>query len=86
MPETIELLNPVLGLQPYVLIEADVDEDDDLALNIRAGGGVDTKERMLSVLLMVVEELTGVPTDLYVQQVDAARQAAGLPSLVEASE
>lgn len=30
---------------------------------------------------MAIEELTGVPTDLYVQQVNVARAAAGVQAL-----
>ncbi len=36
--ETIELIQPILGMQPYVLIEAEA-EDGELSLSVNAGGG-----------------------------------------------
>lgn len=36
--ETIELIQPILGMTPYVLIEADKDSDDgELVLKVKAG-------------------------------------------------
>ncbi len=79
MPESIELITPVLGLQPFILIEAKPVNagEDGFSLDVRAGGGVGTQDELATLLLLVIEEVTGVPTDLYVTQIDTIRRAAG---------
>lgn len=83
MSERMTLINPVLGDRPYILIECEPDPGSEAGfdLQVKAGGGVNTQEEMAVLLLLLVEELTGVSTDLYVQEVDATRRAAGLGPL-----
>lgn len=87
MPEEITLINAMLGLSPYALIEVNADPESEAGfnLNVRAGGGVDSRDDLTSLLLIAIEELTGVPTDLYVQQVDVARAAAGSEPLSQSA-
>lgn len=87
MPEQIELIQAVLGLDPYVLIECKPDDDPTneagFLLKIRAGGGVSSQDDLVTLLLSVVEESTGVAAGLYVQEVNTARRAAGSAPLGE---
>lgn len=76
-----DLISPTLGETPFVLIEAneDVNSQTGFDLNVRAGGGINSHNALVAMLLLVVENLTGVDTRLYAQEVDLARRAAGLP-------
>jgi hypothetical protein len=73
---TVELITPVLGMAPYVLVEittvevADPD-DDGMRLNVRAGGGANQADTIVAILLAAVEGITGVPTDDYERQLAA---------------
>lgn len=52
----IELIQPILGMRPYTLIEADTDPaDGELVLRILAGGGPTTKDVGLLPFLMVAQ-------------------------------
>ncbi len=83
MPENMTLSMPILGDRPYILIECEPDPGSETGfdLNVKAGGGIGSQDEMTVLLLLLVEELTGVSTDLYTQQVDIARRAAGLGPL-----
>lgn len=86
MPEErITLVTPTLGLSPYVLLEAETDDDGEFTINAKAGGGIGTRDEMILFLLLAIDTLTGVPTDLYVKQIDATRTAAGLPPLEQSA-
>lgn len=74
MSETIELIQPILGLKPYILIEfndADLSDTDDpqveidgsLDLTLRLGGGVD--QSILETLLECTLEMVraNLPAD-----------------------
>lgn len=81
MPQTVSLINPVLGLDPFILIEcpagsAASDGEAAFDVKIRAGGGLDSTDEMVALLLLVVESITGVDPDLYVTQIDLTRRAA----------
>lgn len=59
MTESIELINPLLGLEPYVLLEfRQGDEgEDDLRINLRAGGGMESNDDIAMALLMALTNL-----------------------------
>jgi hypothetical protein len=59
MTQHIELLNPVLGLDPYVLLVfTDGGADDpDLTIKLNAGGGITTKSDIRAALTMALESL-----------------------------
>lgn len=70
MPDRIELINPILGMQPYVLIEADTDPDDgELVLNVRSGGGA--AEQIGALPMLMVTSLAAADNPL----VEAATMA-----------
>lgn len=51
--ETITLTEVILGLRPYVLIEADVDPADGaLVLKVNAGGGAGEEPAVLPMLML----------------------------------
>lgn len=87
--EAIGLSQFLLGMEPYVVIQCQADDDPEneagYLLNIRAGGGLTTQDDILTLLLTVVEEATGVSPELYVAEIDAARAAAGLAPLAGVS-
>lgn len=72
-----------LGVKPYLFIEASSEPTapSGFTLDVKAGGGIDTQDELLNFLLLTVEELTGVPVDLYRQHIDIVRHAAGLGPL-----
>lgn len=78
--ESIELINPWLGMDPYVLIQCKPDPDSPAGFDmaVKAGGGIGSQDELACLLLLVVEQLTGVDADLYTQQIDTVRRAAGL--------
>lgn len=52
----IELIQPILGMQPYVLIEADLDPDDgELVLKVKAGGGPSDAEIGYLPMMMLTQ-------------------------------
>jgi len=55
----IELTQVILGLRPYVLIEAKIgpDGDDDLRLVINAGGGPSGRDDIASMMVMALMEM-----------------------------
>lgn len=79
----IKLINRVLGLRPFIMVECvpSEDNDDGFTMKVEAGGGLETKDEMIILLLLLVEELTGVDSGLYTAQIDAVRKAAGLGAL-----
>lgn len=51
--ETITLIQPILGMEPYILIVADKDPaDDELVLRINAGGGAAEEIGVLPFMLI----------------------------------
>lgn len=80
MSGSIELIQPILGMEPYVLIQCRPDPESAAGfdMQVNAGGGIDSQDEMVCLLLLLVEQLTGVDADLYTQQIDTARRAAGL--------
>lgn len=81
--ESIELTQFMLGLTPYVVIQAEADESapQGFSLDVKAGGGVADRDELACLLLLVVENLTGVSADLYTQEIDTVRRVAGLAPL-----
>ncbi len=57
----IVLRQAFLGLEPYVLIEVtDIAEDGSrIDATVAAGGGIDTKLDITTILLLVLEQITG---------------------------
>lgn len=55
MTADVTLTTALLGLKPYVLIEAAADPDGELVLSVSAGGGAE--ERMEALPYMFVSEL-----------------------------
>lgn len=54
--QSIKLSQHLLGMRPYILIEADVDPDDgELILKIKAGGGAN--EQVGALPFMMITEL-----------------------------
>lgn len=76
--EEIDLTQVYLGLYPYVLVEVHPDGADEAGfdLRVKSGGGIGSTDEIVSVLLLLVESLTGVPTDVYTLLVDRRRDAA----------
>ncbi len=56
--QTITLIQPMLGMEPYVLLEFRIGDEgpDDLRVGVRAGGGVDD---VGAALLMALTNLPG---------------------------
>lgn len=53
MAERIELTQCLLGMKPYVLIEADTDPDDgELVLAVKVGGGAQEQPGALPMLML----------------------------------
>lgn len=53
--ETIELIQPILGMTPYVLIEAEKDGDGELVLKVKAGRLPDAKDVGTLPMLLITE-------------------------------
>ena len=81
--QSTELIQPILGMDPYVLIEClpDPDSPTGFDMQVKAGGGIESHDELALLFLLLVESLTGVAPDLYVQQIDVTRRAAGLAPL-----
>jgi hypothetical protein len=82
--DSVHLINATIGLEPFVLIEVDTDTitDDGLNLKLQYGGGVPDRDGVAILLLTAIEQITGASAEAYVEQVNAARQAEGLPPLL----
>ncbi|MEV6800534.1 hypothetical protein AB0M91_19635 [Micromonospora rifamycinica] len=64
---------------PFVRIERRPDPDgaDGVQLHIQAGGpGLDSADEIAALLLLTVEQLTGVAADLYAAQIEITRRVA----------
>lgn len=57
--ETIELIQPTLGLRPFVLVEYfdGADGPDDLRADVQGGGGISTTEDIRVALSLALENL-----------------------------
>lgn len=77
----IELIQPLLGMNPYLLLEIDGDGDGDTVLRARGGGGIATPDQITLMLLMAVEETAGVSADTYLDEINTHRHTQGLPPL-----
>jgi len=78
---TIELIQPLLGATPYLLLEIDGDGDGDTVLRFRGGGGIATPDQITLMLLMAIEETTGVGADTYLDEINTHRHTQGQPPL-----
>ena len=73
-----------LGALPYILIEVEPhddhpDDDESMQLRIKAGAGAHHEDTIVAVLLVTVEQLTGVPSADYEAAIEAAQNGgAGL--------
>lgn len=56
--EVITLTQPILGMEPYVLIRFDTDEEGDPMARIEAGGGCDDVRMALLFALACMDPLT----------------------------
>lgn len=55
MPDTTTtLIQPILGMEPYILLTAHLDADNDLSFQIQAGGGVESPADVRLALLSVL--------------------------------
>lgn len=64
--------------RPFIHIEAIGTNDLRTAnIRIRAGGGIESAEEIVALLLAVTEQLTGVSPALYAQEIEIAQRAAG---------
>jgi hypothetical protein len=74
----VELIQPTLGLSPYILIESEPDDaaPQGFSLRVRAGGGITTQAEIVAMLMLVIEGTTGVSLDDYAMAVDEARGEA----------
>jgi hypothetical protein len=65
------------GGTPFVLIRSTgIPGFEDFDLDVKAGCGIDDRDQLTALLLLTVEQMTGVSTSLYVQEVEIARAAA----------
>jgi hypothetical protein len=63
--------------KPFILIRATgLPGAEDFDLDVKAGCGIDDPDDLVALMLFVVEQVTGVSTSLYIQEVDMARSAA----------
>lgn len=60
---SIELLQVVLGLQPYVLVQYHIDDDGELAAKINAGGGIPDVEGIRGALELALGSLPGASAE-----------------------
>lgn len=79
----IELINVLLGLDPFILIEFSGSDDDGLNLSLQYGGGPASADQAVALLLFALGEITGVPADDYMAAIDGARFVEGLPPLMD---
>jgi hypothetical protein len=62
---------------PHIVIDCPTASDETKKFDIGVKAtGVDSGEQVLTILLLVVEKLTGVSTDGYVRLVDEVRRVA----------
>jgi len=62
--------------EAHILVRFPKTEDAGFDIKVTASG-IDGADELAVMLLLVLEQVTGVDTDLYVQQVDTIRRAAG---------
>jgi hypothetical protein len=55
--QTVEMINPMLGLEPFVLVEFRQGDDGEMRLALRYGGGVDSAEDAGSTLWLALTQL-----------------------------
>jgi hypothetical protein len=81
-PESFTLTTFILGLNPYIVIECTDDPEAPAGFDMKINAGqIRSQDELICLLLLAVESLTGVDADLYTQQVDIIRRAAGLEPL-----
>lgn len=63
---------------PFIHIEQRPDPDDPTGfqLDVKAGNGIDSTDHLVTLLLLVVENITGVSPDLYAKEIDMVRRVA----------
>jgi len=74
--QVVELIRPVLGLHPYLLVEVKPGEadHDKVTMRVRCGGGLDSTSKIVATLLTLIEEMTGVDCDDYADRIEQALQ------------
>jgi hypothetical protein len=66
--------------EAHILARFPATEDAGFDVKVTASG-IDGADELAVMLLLVIEQVTGVNSDLYVQQIDIVRRAAGLGPL-----
>lgn len=63
---------------PFIHVEQRPDPNDPTGfrLDVKAGNGIDSMDHLVTILLLVVEMVTGVSPDLYTKEIDIARRVA----------
>lgn len=83
--ETIEIRQVILGMRPYVLIEADTDPaDGELVLKIEAGGGA--AEQIGALPMMMLMELPAEGNPLVMAIADVLDQGGEYETLRKLAE
>jgi hypothetical protein len=69
---------PTETAYPFIHIEQRPDPDDPTGfqLDVKAGAGIDDTDHLVTVLLLVVENITGVSPGLYAKEIDMVRRIA----------
>ncbi|MFI6266137.1 hypothetical protein [Micromonospora sp. NPDC051006] len=63
---------------PFIHIEQRPDPDDPggFQLDVKAGNGLVSEDQLVTLLLLIVERITGVSPDLYAKEIDIVRRVA----------
>ncbi|MFI2663386.1 hypothetical protein [Micromonospora carbonacea] len=63
---------------PFIHIEQRPDPDDPAGfqLDVKAGDGINSTDHLVTLLLLVVENITGVSPELYAKEIDITRRLA----------
>ena len=61
---------------PYIHIEQRPDGQGGFNFGVKAGNGLDSVDHVVAALLLLVENVTGVSSDLYAKEIDIARRVA----------
>jgi hypothetical protein len=81
-----EVVRVTLGLRPFLLIQVEEITEGRAAVRTASGGGIDSLEDEIVLMLTMIEQMTGVSAKALGREIDLARVAAGLPTLAEAIE
>lgn len=72
-PEIVQTVE--LGADPYMLIKAPQLPDQNFDIKMKAAGW-DNADEMVAILLMLVEQMTGVSSNSYLREIDLMRSAS----------